>query len=159
MKRIILPLFAFLLTVQLHAQATKVYLENTFVKFQHDFDESLHLAKASNKKVLMIFSGSDWCKPCIQLRNNILNKKEFAQFSESLLILLELDFPYRKKNKLPADQKAHNEALAEQYNSEGAFPKLILFDDNRKVIGELEYNTSMTSEQLMAKIDRLLAKR
>ena len=157
MKSIILPLFALFLTIQLHAQATKVSYDPTFVKFHHDFDESLNLAKASNKKVLMIFSGSDWCKPCIQLRNNILTKQEFAQFSKDKLVLLELDFPYRKKNKLPADQKRHNDTLAEQYNSEGAFPKLILFDDNRQPIGELQYNTSMTSAQLIEKINEVLA--
>ena len=48
----------------------------------------------------MIFSGSDWCKPCINLKQSILLTDEFAKFSGEEMVLLELDFPYKKKNKL-----------------------------------------------------------
>ena len=59
----------------------------------------------------------------------LLFSEGFQKFSSKNLVLLELDFPYSKKNKLSNDQIKHNESLADQYNPEGSFPKMLLVDD------------------------------
>ncbi len=127
--------------------------------FQHDMRESLALAKGAQKEVLIIFSGSDWCKPCIQLKKTILHDEDFINFSEENLVLLELDFPYKKKNKLPKEQREHNEQLAEKYNQEGAFPKVVLLDADEKVIGQVSYRNNMLPEQFINQITALKAKK
>jgi len=69
--------------------------------------------------------------------------------------MLELDFPYRKKNQLPKEQKAHNEQLAEQYNQEGVFPKVVLLDAEKNIIGQLQYEKNMTAAQFIKQLEVL----
>ena len=35
------------------------------------FEEAKKQAAADNKNILLVFSGSDWCAPCIKLDRNV----------------------------------------------------------------------------------------
>lgn len=78
---------------------------------------------------LLIFSGSDWCKPCIQLKKEVIEQTAFQSFAQDKLMVQIVDFPYRKANKLSKEQQAVNNQLAERYNPEGNFPLLVLVDE------------------------------
>ena len=123
--------------------------------FHHNFEESRQLANDSNKLVLMIFSGSDWCKPCIQLRKEILEDTAFIAFSNKKLVLLELDFPYKRKNRLSKEQQEHNEQLAEKYNKDGAFPKVVLMDGAGNIIKTIVYKKNMTVDTFIDEIESI----
>ena len=45
----------------------------------------------------MFFTGSDWCGWCIKLQNEVFKTEEFKTWVDGKYILLELDFPRRKK--------------------------------------------------------------
>tara|TARA_Y100000385_G_scaffold291248_1_gene368118 strand:- start:11692 stop:12153 length:462 start_codon:yes stop_codon:yes gene_type:complete len=122
----------------------------------HNLDESLNTAKAEGKNVLMLFSGSDWCKPCIQLRKNIIETSSFISYARENLVILELDFPYSKKNKLPKEQKEHNEWLAETFNKEGSFPKMILLDQNQRSLGVVPYRKKDNTDALISEINKII---
>jgi thioredoxin-related protein len=114
--------------------------------FVHDFEESKELAQNGSKQILMIFSGSDWCKPCIQMKQNIISNESFTAFANENLVLLEVDFPYKKKNKLSKEQTIHNEALAEKFNQKGTFPLLVVFDKEGNVQQSIGYNSQLSPE-------------
>ena len=40
--------------------------------WQTSYDRSLIKAKNENKKIILVFQGSDWCGPCIKLSQEIL---------------------------------------------------------------------------------------
>ena len=42
-------------------------------QWQTNYDEALALAKNENKPIVLVFSGSDWCGPCIRLKKTILD--------------------------------------------------------------------------------------
>ena len=88
----------------------------------HDLPSALAEAKKTGHPILMEFTGSDWCPPCKELRKEVLQTKEFADFSATRLVLLELDFP-RSKSQSPDVVKA-NQALLEKFKVEG-FPTLV----------------------------------
>lgn len=100
---------------------------------------AMQQAKASNRPVLAVFSGSDWCKPCIMLRQEVFDKPEFEQYAQSKLVLARFDFPRSKKNKLPAEQTKQNEQAAAQLNKEGAFPLVVLLSPEGKVLAKTGY--------------------
>lgn len=110
----------------------------------YDFDAAKQSAKESNKTVLIVFSGSDWCKPCIQLHKELFESVAFNDYAKSSLVLLKADFPYKKKNRLSKEQTAHNEALASQYNPNGEFPLGVFTDTTGKVLGTFGYDKSKT---------------
>ena len=107
--------------------------------WQSNFEEAKLIATEQDKTILMVFAGSDWCAPCIKLKKKILITEEFQEFEKENLVVLYLDFPKRKKNRLPKEMTKQNEALAEQYNRSGAFPNILLMDNFGKVIKNLAY--------------------
>lgn len=91
-----------------------------------DLEKALVDAKAKNKNVLVEFTGSDWCPPCIAMRKNVFSKKEFVDKASEKFILVELDFPNGDKAL-----KKKNEPYAKKYDIEG-FPTVILLDSSGK---------------------------
>jgi thioredoxin-related protein len=103
--------------------------------WQTDYAKALGMAKAQNKQVLLDFTGSDWCPPCIALRKRVLTSAEFGAYAQKNLILVEVDYPQRKKQS--AELKAQNEKLSRQYGiDEKGFPTIILVDPSGKVLRE-----------------------
>lgn len=101
-----------------------------------DFDKAKTEATQSNKMILLSFGGSDWCAPCIKLKQEVFESFTFQKYATEHLVMLRADFPRLKKNQLDAKQIAHNEALAEKYNPEGKFPLTVLLDSKGKKLRE-----------------------
>ena len=98
---------------------------------QYEFtveQDARNYAHEKGMDILIIFAGSDWCKPCILFKNRIIDSEEFREYARKFLAILYLDFPMKKENRLSAVQTEQNELLAEKYNPEGAFPWLVLTD-------------------------------
>jgi thiamine biosynthesis lipoprotein len=110
-------------------------------------------ARRTQQPVLLIFSGSDWCQPCIRLQHTILSDTGFLHFARKSLVLLEADFPQRKK--LPDSVVTQNENLAEQYNPDGAFPNLVLLKPDGSLITTVAYN-NQTPGTFVQQISQLL---
>ena len=104
-----------------------------------NFDEAKTNAQQNNQKIVLVFSGSDWCAPCIKLEKEIWETKEFKTFSESNFVMIRADFPRRKKNALTQEQQQHNNNLAERYNKNGYFPLVVVLDEKGNVLGETGY--------------------
>ncbi len=108
-------------------------------------------AKINHKLVLLYFSGSDWCGPCIKLDKNIWQSDEFKKFSDKNYVLYRADFPKKKANQLPEELKKQNEALAEKYNQDGNYPLVLLLDNKGKTIGIMGYE-SIGADQYIEKL-------
>ncbi|GEO04360.1 hypothetical protein AAE02nite_20240 [Adhaeribacter aerolatus] len=54
-------------------------------------------AKAKQKLILLNFSGSDWCVPCIKLERGIFETEAFKKYAADKLVLVKADFPRQKK--------------------------------------------------------------
>jgi len=108
-------------------------------EWQSDFDKALGHAKSVNKPMLLVFSGSDWCAPCIKLDHEIWQSKTFQDFAATNLVLYRADFPRKKKNKLAAEVENSNKKLADRYNAQGFFPLVVVLDGGGNVLGKLGY--------------------
>jgi thioredoxin-related protein len=103
-----------------------------------DFSQAQKEAQANKKLILLNFSGSDWCGPCIKLKHDVFESEAFGQYAQDKLVLVRADFPRLKKNQLPADQQARNDQMAERYNPNGKFPLTVLINSQGKVLKEWE---------------------
>lgn len=115
-----------------------------------DFATATHLAQKQNKKIILVFSGSDWCAPCMKLENEIWKSDEFKKFADENYILLKADFPRRKKNALPKHQQEHNNQLAAIYNVNGYFPFVVVLNSQGKVIGQTGYTKTTPKNYINA---------
>ncbi|MCX6232298.1 MAG: thioredoxin family protein [Bacteroidetes bacterium] len=110
-------------------------------------------AKTENKKILLYFSGSDWCAPCIKFRMNFINSEQFKTYSADKIVVYDADFPRQKKNALSKELTAENEALADQYNKKGLFPYILLLNSDGKIIKEWNGYPKETIEEFIKALD------
>ena len=69
----------------------------------------------------------------MQLTQSVWETPAFQKFAEEQLVLLQADFPRKKKNRLPDAQSSHNAQLAATYNPEGQFPHIVLLNPDATV--------------------------
>ncbi|MDB5119593.1 MAG: thiol-disulfide isomerase [Sphingobacteriales bacterium] len=138
---------------------TLFFFASTPAVWQGNFNEATKDAKASHKLILLNFSGSDWCGPCIRLRKEILESDVFGKYASQHLELVRADFPRQKKNQLPAVQVKLNEALADRYNAEGKFPYTLLIDETGKVLKSWEGYPNETPEKFVQEISDIAVKK
>lgn len=118
-----------------------------------DYPKALAKAHAEKKLVLLDFTGSDFCIACKQLKQEVLPQKVFVEFAVRELVLVEVDFPLKKK--LPKAQADANEALKEQFKVDG-YPTLILVGADGRKLGEIDFDQDATG--LVASIKAIKAK-
>ncbi len=104
-----------------------------------DFETAKKKANDKNQHIILVFSGSDWCAPCMKLEREIWNSEMFKSYAKENYTLLKADFPRRKKNKLSKAMQTQNEQLAETYNQNGYFPLVVILDETGKQLGQLGY--------------------
>lgn len=131
MLKLLVGIMGCLMSMPLIAQTNPLFVDK--------IEDAQTLAQEENRQILMVFAGSDWCRPCIQFKKDILESSTFATYAKDNLVVLYLDFPARRKNQLSALQKAHNEDLAEQYNTSGLFPNILLFSPDLDLHSQLEF--------------------
>ena len=123
-------------------------------EWRTDWDTAKVEAEQANKKIILVFSGSDWCIPCIKLEKEIWEDSSFIQYAQQHYVLFRADFPKRKKNKLPETIQQLNDRLASEYNPKGYFPLVVVLDPQGKIKGQLGYE-KLTPEADIALIEQL----
>ena len=119
----------------LFAAAACVFLTASLARAEsdwlNDYKKAQQEAKASNKFLLLDFTGSDWCGWCKKFDKEILSQSQFKDYARENLVLVELDFP-RAKQQSPELRK-QNQELAYQYQVQG-FPTIVVLDgDGQKL--------------------------
>jgi protein disulfide-isomerase len=117
-----------------------------------NYEKALATAKAENKLVLADFTGSDWCGWCIKLHDEVFSKPEFKEYAGKNLVLLELDFPNKKK--LDDAVVKQNSELKTKHGISG-FPTLVVFDGEGKELAKWVGYQPGGPSALTAKLDAL----
>ena len=123
MKKYIIILFLFIGTIG--------YSQN----WKTNFEEAKIEATKENKNILLVFSGSDWCAPCMKLENVVWKSDAFQAEATKSWVIYKADFPKKKANQLSSELSERNNKLAEKYNKNGSFPLVVLLDKTGKIIG------------------------
>lgn len=135
------------------AALTSTAFANTPAGWTTDLEKAFEKAKAEKKSVLVEFTGSDWCPPCIAMRKNVFTKSEFVDAASKKFILVELDFPNGD-----AAVKEKNEPYAKKYKIEG-FPTVILFTPEGKEFSRFYASEYPKIDVFLKHLDEALAKK
>lgn len=119
-----------------------------------NIEDAKKQAAEQNKHILLVFSGSDWCGPCIKLDKNIWQSEEFKKDAKKNWILVKADFPKKKANQLSPELTESNNQLAEKYNKDGNFPFVVVIDKAGKVMGMTAYK-NIDAEQYIGELHDL----
>ncbi|MDA7902698.1 thioredoxin family protein [Mariniblastus sp.] len=103
--------------------------------WHESYEEAQLSAIEQGKPILAGFTGSDWCRPCKQLKTDVLDSEEFVTWAGGKVVLLELDYP--KRTKQSAESKEQNEDLKQRYQI-SKYPTILLLDQDGEVLGEID---------------------
>lgn len=130
----------------------------TPVEWLDNFDVAKETAAKESKMILLNFSGSDWCAPCIKMKRDVFSTAVFKEYADQSLVLVRADFPRMKKNQLSKEQIQRNEALAEKYNPLGKFPLTLLLDENGKIIKEWDGYVNQSPDSFVEELKKIVKK-
>lgn len=109
-------------------------------------------AQQNNHLILLNFSGSDWCAPCVRLRKEILESSTFLNYAGKNLELVNADFPRQKKHQLSTEQQKLNNEMADRYNAGGSFPLTLLLSADGKIIKRWEGYPNESPEKFIEEV-------
>ena len=89
MKHILL-LIIILITQSKNAQIVEL-------NWHTDLSKAVSISINEKKPIMLFFTGSDWCGWCMRLKKEVFNHEKFKVWTNENIILVELDFPRRKK--------------------------------------------------------------
>ncbi len=90
-----------------------------------DYAAAQYEAGASRRRILALFTGSDWCPGCIAFENDVAHHPDFLAFTRARFVLLKLDYPTH--HALPQDLAAQNEKLRQHF-AINQYPSLIIMN-------------------------------
>ncbi len=90
-------------------------------------------SKTSEKPILLLLTGSDWCTWCIKLEKSVFETATFRDFAKDHLVLMEADYP--RKSEQPAELKTQNKQLKKDYLA-GGYPTVWLLDAEGRKLSE-----------------------
>ena len=127
----------------------------TSEKWETDFEQAKITAAREHRYILLNFSGSDWCGPCIRMHKEIFDSEVFNGFATEKLVLVQADFRRLKKNRLPVEMQKKNEDLAGLYNRNGIFPMTLLLSAEGKVLMEWESYPNMNAAEFTSQLKKI----
>ncbi|MBK1855481.1 thioredoxin family protein [Verrucomicrobiaceae bacterium 5K15] len=118
-----------------------------------DVDAGIAQAKKENKAVMVEFTGSDWCPPCIMMHKKVFSKSEFTSKASEKFVLVKIDIPNKDK-----ELKKKNSKVLQKYGVRGV-PTVILFDADGKEFNRFTASQFPDVDKFLAHLDSALEKK
>jgi len=112
-----------------------IFAENKVI-WTRSYEEAVEKAQGNGKRIVLFFTGSDWCGWCNRLQHEVLNTEDFSNAIMNKAIFVYVDFPM--KTPLTEQEKGQNEKLKEKYSIR-SFPSLVVLDERERLIGQTGY--------------------
>ncbi|WP_121906978.1 thioredoxin family protein [Ulvibacter antarcticus] len=126
------------------------------LKWLTNLEEAEGLSKATSKPILMYFTGSDWCAPCIALKKDFFEAEAFAAKADDFVLVM-IDYP-RRMDVISEEQLAYNKKIVAKYNTNKSFPKVLVLNSKGKELGKLSgyssYNTYQDTSYHLAFVEK-----
>ncbi|NNJ26803.1 thioredoxin family protein [Alienimonas chondri] len=106
-----------------------------------DLAAAKQTAEAENKDLLLLFTGSDWCPPCMALEKEVFAKSPASRLQDDFVPVL-LDFPMQKPQA--PEIVARNEEIQESFGVTG-YPTVLLVSASGEQYAELHYEERYAS--------------
>lgn len=107
-----------------------------FESFSESFDDAVAESQATGRPLMVLFTGSDWCPPCMALEREVLSTSEFKTWANENVVLMLVDQPRHKK--LDSATREQNERLSNKYGISGV-PTVLFLNGEQEVVGTLGY--------------------
>lgn len=97
-----------------------------------DYAAAVKQARAEDKDLLVVFTGTDWIEICQVFHDEILTAPDFLEAASEHFVFVKLEFP--RDNRLPRGLAQQNQLLRDAYRVRG-FPTVVLTDPDGRPFG------------------------
>lgn len=122
---------AFLLTIFLNVLQICAQDPNPArIQWLTHYEDAVNQSIATNKPVLMFFTGSGWCTWCDKLEEEVFETREFHEAAGDKFIFLKVDYPKKDSSFYMAMEpqvKEQNKQLLSRFNIR-SYPTVIVLD-------------------------------
>lgn len=112
------------------------HYEITRGEWLSDFQEAKKMAQATDRTLVLNYTGSDWCPYCLRLKREVFETDQFLDWAEEKAVLVEVDFP--RKKRLPEKVAKQNDWLASEY-SVSSYPSVLFLNGKGELLGRSGY--------------------
>lgn len=128
----------------------------TTVNWLTNLENAKKISSQQQKPILMYFTGSDWCTPCVALKKDFFDTPEFLEKSRGYVLVL-VDYP-RRIDIISEKQMAYNKELIKKYNTDKSFPNMVVLNSSGRTLdnisGYSSYNTYHDTSHHLAFMDK-----
>lgn len=118
-----------------------------------NLDSALKLAETKKKPVMVEFTGTKWCPPCIMMEDKVFKKSAFTREASKKFILVKIDIPK------PGDSSARKyQDIMRKYRVSGV-PTILLFGEDGREFSRFGAAEFPSVEAFLAKLDEELEKK
>ena len=110
----------------------------SFDTWLQDFDAAKREAAETNKDILVLFDGSDWCPYSVRMANELFFDPRFQSQVAWKYVLVFVDFPRGDEAKAKVQDADRNQRLMESFGV-GGFPAIVMADKAGLPYGRLGY--------------------
>lgn len=112
-----------------------------------DLDAAKAAASTNRLPLFLLFTGSDWCPYCDEVRKAVFERPEWVEFAASRFVLVVIDFP--RLHSLPPGMQKRNDELAVQLGIQGPPMFVLLKPDGTNVINRFGLRRDTTLYSFM----------
>ena len=103
-----------------------------------DYQAARALAREKDLPILLNFSGTEWCPPCIQMATNVFCAPEWKAFAAEKVIPVLVDMP-----KDPGELSGERRELAARFGVQGVPVCFVLDSDGTNVLGQAGFQPEL----------------
>jgi len=107
-----------------------------------DMGAAKALAQKKKLPLLLAFTGSDWCKYCKMVFQNVFSKPEWPAYASNRFVLVNIDLP-RGSNGIPESVLEKNRDLAKSMEVNGLPAFYVLGQDGTNVLSQFGMSPDM----------------
>ena len=101
-----------------------------------DFEAGLVMAREQGRPLLVKFTGSDWCPPCIRMHEQVDSQPAFIDYAAANLVTVYIDYPRGKPQTEALEEQ--NRALGERFGISGV-PSVVILNPQGELIEKFGY--------------------
>lgn len=122
-----------------------------------DLPQALVDAQAADKPLLLEFTGSTWCAPCITMLKNVFSKPEFIDAASKQFVLVQIDVPQpgREAHAKDLAVAARNLRHARDYGIH-SYPHIVLLSSAGEEILRFDPTEYPRPDLLLSHLDKAL---
>jgi len=125
-----------------------------------NLEEAEKISAEKELPILIYFTGSDWCPPCVALKKDFFETADFAERAKGLVLVM-IDYP-RRLDIISEEQRAYNKKIISKYNSNKSFPKIVMVNKKGHELGKISgyssFNTYQDTSHHFTFVDKYVAK-